>query len=95
MYDTCKYFRFHDITLIKILGRVFTFASNHYQKPHFSYLQDILIEKKPQRLLGSWQVQQSCLPSFMLAQKITLRLLPASDRTANTIPLRLFESQFH
>ena len=65
MYENCNSFTFHDITLIWILSAVFIFASNYYQTATF-FIHGEHYNLEKQWLLGSWLVQQCCLPRVML-----------------------------
>ena len=95
IYKNYNSFEFHDVILTKILGSALTFASNNYQTASFLIPGGHLNKKSPW-YLGCWQVQQSCLRSFMLAQEnpyhVTIGLLVASARTANKIHLNSSES---
>ena len=59
--------KFHDFTQTQIFGLVFTFALTYYQKAYFFIPGGHFNWKK--QLLSSWQLQQCCLQSSMLAQE--------------------------
>ena len=54
--------------LTQIFGLVFTFALSYYQKSIF-FIPGGHFNWKKKTLLGSWQLQQCCLQSSMVAQE--------------------------